>query len=106
MTDCSLCKPKLVGELPPFRREIPKTLNVALYELGNVAKAVTYAESRPAVANAYLADAKLELSDLITQCRILAEHLEVDFRQLVADGEDRFMERMKEVRDWQNQNTP
>lgn len=83
------------------------TTNIMLYELGLMTKNLIYGWGRRKrardhddvlKANAYLADAKMELADLVTQCRVMAEQLDCDWSTLVSDGEERFAERMDELR--------
>lgn len=47
---------------------------------------------------AYFQSAIGELSDLIMQCRILAEHLGASFEELMPMGEERFTKRMDQLR--------
>ena len=46
---------------------------------------------------AYDKEAELGLTDLITQCHVMAEWLNVDFDTLKTVGDTRFVDRMKEV---------
>ena len=76
------------------------TVNVMAYELGAIARGVVYADAQPEAAKAHLAEARLGLVDLLTMCRLLAEQMGLDYETLVTDGEERFIERMKEVEQW------
>lgn len=74
-------------------------LVILMHELGSVAKGLFYASIREGrERNAYTAEARLGLCDLITASRQLAELKGWDFNSLVTDGEERFSERMKDAR--------
>ena len=77
------------------------TTTIMTYELGSLIRALCKARVRRAWgdekgARAYEAEGRIELSDLITQCRFLAEQKGWGELQLRTDGEERFLERMRE----------
>lgn len=90
----------LLDIVPKGRKQDPATLlNILTYELGWVAHGVHYASIREGKeSKAYLAEARINLADLLTTSRQLAEKLGWDWDQLVADGEERFREKMEDAR--------
>lgn len=73
-----------------------KTMTVMAREFGQLATAILYGNLQTEHDAAYLAEAKMAVADLLTQCRILAELLDADWEQLVSLGEERFLERAEE----------
>lgn len=96
-------------------RGIPETLNVMLYELGMVSKNLVYAKV-PGLSGeeerGYLANALLELADLLCQADILrlkilmeSPHLAYqpqNLGDLADDGYERQVERMRDIREKNN----
>lgn len=73
-----------------------KTITVIARECGQLATAILYGNLQTERDPAYVAEAKMAVADLFTQCRILAELLDADWEQLVRLGEERFLERAEE----------
>ena len=92
---------KLVNAMPPGAQpgNTLKTLVVMGYELGGIQRNLIYAgvTEDPQMYDARVGGARIELADLITQCRLLAEQYRWSWDSLVADGEERFRERMREL---------
>lgn len=81
------------------KNDPPILLNLLALEVGSVAHGLIYADLREGKERqAYLAEARLGLSDLVTVCRQLAEAEGWDWGVLVFDGEERFKERMNDAR--------
>ena len=77
------------------------TTTIMTYELGSVIRALTKARNKRAFKDekgerAYIAEARIELADMITQAYLLAEQMEWDIIDLENEGKARFEERMKE----------
>lgn len=64
------------------KNNISVRLNIVTYELGRVVRSVTYAQRFPDRSNAYLADAKLEIGDLLTMIHMLCQELGFSFDEL------------------------
>lgn len=97
---CTVCGSQLLAlrESVLGEETLRETLNIITYELGDLHKCVVYSETRyPHLKEAYMAEAKIALADIITQTRLLAEMLGADFETLMVDGEERFRERMEEM---------
>ena len=71
------------------------TVNIALYELGDVAKCLIYSQYRD--KSVYEREARIALADLITVCSLLAEQMDWDWGKIVTDGQERFLERTAEI---------
>lgn len=84
------------------------TLNIMTYELGSLVRALIYYKitgktgEDERTLSAYVADARIGLADLITQCRVLAEQMGWKWITLENDGLERFQERMKEIEQRRN----
>jgi len=93
-----------MGELLRLQQEsgmgtgFQKTVAVMAYELGDISKAAIYGRLDEQADSAYRAEARLALSDLLTQCAVLAELLNTDIKELRQLGLERFIERAGEVR--------
>lgn len=79
------------------------TTTIMTYELGSMIRALTKARNKSAYCDkdgerAYLAEAKVELADLLTQGYLLAEQMGWKRIDLENDGKERFIERMEEYR--------
>jgi NTP pyrophosphatase (non-canonical NTP hydrolase) len=80
------------------------TTNVMLYELGSLTRCLVRMHHRTARGvgdegtRALKATARIELADLLTQVRLLAEQMGWDMIGLENDGMERFKERMSEIR--------
>ena len=77
------------------------TTTIMTYELGSTIRALTKARNKKAFKDeagerAYLAEARIELADLITQTYLLVEQMGWDIIDLENEGKARFEERMKE----------
>ena len=77
------------------------TTTIMTYELGSVIRALTKARNKSAYGDtagerAYLAEAKVELADLLTQGYLLAEQMGWKRIDLENDGCERFETRMNE----------
>lgn len=74
-----------------------RTLGILTYELGrvfeNLLKADVYGKPQ-----AYLGDARYEMSDLISMTRLLCEQMDWDFEELKILGEERYLARMEDIR--------
>jgi predicted peptidase len=93
---------KLKQYLPQDVSGIDRTVWVMTAELGRMVGCLLYAvnaERRgdPNDKRVYSNSARIECSDLITQCRVLTEQMGWSWEELLADGEERFKERMKEL---------
>jgi len=78
------------------------TCNIMTYELGAVVNSLVWAKHKRSWgdtkgANARRESARVDLADLITQCRLLAEQMYWSWFELERDGQERFLERMKEI---------
>ena len=78
------------------------TTTIMTYELGSVVRGLVKARLKRLSGDhkgekAYLAEARIELADLITQCHFLAEQMKWDRADLIQDGVERFEERMREI---------
>lgn len=78
------------------------TASIISYEAGHLLRDCFYSsmidktkESEQQLKNGWLADAKVELSDLITQARVLAEVYGWDWDELVSTGEEKLSERIE-----------
>jgi hypothetical protein len=74
------------------------------YELGGVVNGLIYARHKSSWgdskgAASYEASARINLADLVTQCQLLAEQKKWRWIDLCNDGNERFRERMKEIRE-------
>lgn len=77
------------------------TTTIMTYELGSVIRALTKARNKSAYNDkdgerAYLAEARIELADLLTQSYLLVEQMGWKRVDLENDGYERFETRMKE----------
>jgi len=80
------------------------TTTIMTYELGSVIRALTKARNKLAFGDAkgekaYLAEAKIELADLLTQGFLLAEQMGWKRIDLEHDGYERFCQRMQEYKE-------
>jgi len=78
------------------------TTNIMSYELGAVIRGLVYAHHRKnqtddSMVSSSLANSRINLADLITQCQLLAEQMDWKWADLVKDGRERFYERMSEI---------
>jgi NTP pyrophosphatase (non-canonical NTP hydrolase) len=78
------------------------TTTIMTYELGSLIRALVKARGKSVWNDkngerAYLAEAKIELADLLTQGYFLAEQMGWKRLELENDGLERFRERMKEL---------
>lgn len=78
------------------------TCNIMTYELGAVVNGLVYAKHKRSWgdtkgANAREQSARINLADLVTQCKVLAEQMDWIWIALCNDGVERFGERMKEL---------
>jgi len=77
---------------------LQKTVTVMLFELGDIAKCVFYGlldQREDRVDRVYEKEARVALADLVTQCRIAADLLGIDFAEAIRTGEERFLERLE-----------
>jgi len=79
------------------------TTTIMTYELGSVIRALTKARNKAAFKDekgqkAYLAEARIELADLLTQSYLLVEQMGWRRIELENEGKERFCERMEEYR--------
>ena len=95
---------KLTDEMPAGAMPMDElhTCNIMTYELGAVVNGLVYARHKRSWgdvkgANAREKSARINLADLITQCRLLAEQMDWPWFELEKDGQERFFERMKEI---------
>jgi NTP pyrophosphatase (non-canonical NTP hydrolase) len=78
------------------------TTTIMTYELGSLIRSLVKARLKGKKGDecgrkAYLAEAKIELADLLTQSHFLAEQMGWKVFELEKDGYQRFCERMKEM---------
>lgn len=95
----------MLEEMPPEAKPGDPfwTTNIMTYELGSLIRAlvrrhIKVSQHDEKGANSYLQEARIELADLITQCRVLAEEMGWKWFELKIDGHERFVERMQEIR--------
>lgn len=95
---------KLIDEMPAAAKptNVLHTCNIMTYELGAVVSGLVYADLKRSWgddkgARIREVNARINLADLITQCRVLAEQMNWPWLTLLKDGEERFFERMKEI---------
>jgi len=87
---------------PLVKAEDPiSTTTIMTYELGNVIRALSKARNKVAFGDkkgeaAYLAEARIELADLLTMSYLLAEQMGWRRIDLENEGLERFNERMDE----------
>ena len=70
-----------------------RTAHVMTYELGDLVKGLVYS----LYSKGHAEEARIALADLVTMSRLLAEQKDWDWEELLADGEERFQYRMKEI---------
>lgn len=70
---------------------VSETLNVLMYEIGDLHKALTYSRFYPEFEIAYRAEARAALADAIAQLELLAETLKFDWEELRELGDQRFL---------------
>jgi len=97
--------PKKLQEEAGLHRTALEQIPVMVYELGDLAKSLVYAQVRPDLVKVYMAEAQLALADLLCQCYIMVEHLiygnsMTEFDILLKVGMERQKERMAEVKEW------
>ncbi len=85
------------------KKGVYQRLSVMMYQLGHLSHGLVYAEhsmdrKAKSTSNAYRAEARLALCDLVTQCRLISEEQDWNWDIVVADGEERFRERMDELK--------
>lgn len=97
---------KLMDIMPAQARpeDALHTCNIMTYELGAVVNGLVYAEHKRTWrdlkgVSIREANARINLADLITQCRLLAEQMNWPWPALMIDGEERFQERMQEIKE-------
>jgi len=71
-----------------------ETTIVVNYEQGKVAQNLFYAKLYPEKSKYYMIEAKTEMSDLLTQCKVICDREGWDFDDLVKMGVDRMIERI------------
>lgn len=107
ITQCRLLAGQLATTLtagkPWPRQDFDADVALLLWHLGKLSRCVIYsgvADStmHPKSKGGYLDEASLRLDDIWSACRALATHFEWTWDVLVADGEERFIERMEEIR--------
>ena len=80
---------------------VETALHIIQWELGDLAKSWTYARWHPDLANAYMAEAKKALSDLLFQAYVVAALLDASPAELLQQGvetvEDRIKDKEKKV---------
>lgn len=80
---------------------IDTALHIMQWELGDLAKSHTYSKWHPDLTTSYKAEAKLALSSLLFQARVVAALLEVSSAELLSIGietvQDRIREKEKKV---------
>jgi len=80
------------------------TTSIMTYELGSVIRSLHKARNKSAFGDekgerAYLAEARIELADLLTQSFFLAEQMGWKRIDLINDGYERFCQRMQEYKE-------
>lgn len=92
----------LLSSNPPQRPNNPLYTSLIMqWELGDLVHSLTLAkwnEETNYSKRAFTVEAKLALSDLYTQCRVMAEQLGVDPEELRKIGEERYLDRCKEIK--------
>lgn len=90
-----------LSAIPDGPISLDRRLNVLSYELGQAIRSAVYALATKQgleVERAHMANMRIEIADLITQCRVLAQERSWEWDELLVDGEERFYERMTELR--------
>jgi hypothetical protein len=87
---------------PRAKKGVYQRLAVMTYQLGHICHGLVYAEHSAdrkdeRAANAYRAESRLALCDLVAQCRLISEEQGWNWQKVVADGEERYRERMQEL---------
>ena len=95
---------ELLEHIPVGRKSDSLTLlNLLTLELGSVAHGLFYANLREGdLKNAYLAEARIGLCDLVLVARQLAERENWSWADIIIDGRERFIERMQDARNVEN----
>lgn len=80
------------------------TTTIMTYELGSIIRALCKARNKSAYGDekgerAYLAEARIELADLLTQSFLLAEQMGWMRLELIREGSERFCQRMQEYKE-------
>lgn len=93
---------KLIDSIPSYQTPL-RTTQVITYELGGIIRNLIYAghmerQGEEKRKRAKLAEARIDLADLLTQAHLLAEQMGWELVDLENDGEERFLERMKEIK--------
>ena len=87
---------ELLAAQPPGQAE-PTNAGILAYEMGDFIKSLMfYGWGRG--DRGYWGEAHTALADVLTQLRLAACRMELDFWQAMRDGEDRYMERMEQVK--------
>ena len=73
-----------------------ETLHVMTYELGHLVE--LHHKSKRYGPQGYLGDAKKEMADLISMCRMYCEQKGWNFDELMKSGEESYLERMEDLR--------
>ena len=87
----------------PIDQDEFKTLNILAYEVGDINKALVHAWRRPKLKNAYLAEARISIADAYLQLRLVAQMLGFNFKEIMEDGEERFLERLEDIDTWRKE---
>lgn len=94
----------LIEKAPPLAQPDNPiwTTTIMTYELGSLIRALVRARAKSAWGDhksekAYLAEARIEAADLLTQLRFLAEQMGWKMIDLENDGQERFCERMDQL---------
>lgn len=72
------------------------TLEVLVYEVGEVSKCVHHARNFPKLRLGYVGELQCALADTLAQILVLAEWYEIPREHLMQLAHDRFIESMKE----------
>ena len=78
---------------PPWIRNT----TIAQYELGDMVKSLMYAHVYGSPVG-YVGDARMALADLLTMLRCVAQQFGWSFWETMRDGEEKYIERMAELR--------
>ena len=94
----------LIPDIAGGPNDYLKTCNIMTYELGRMIRGLVYMQYSQLSKNELderirNKEARIELADLITQCHVIAEQMDWEWKGLEYDGEERFRERMVELKE-------
>ena len=91
----------LLNGTPSIRKpDLDTALKIAVYEFGSIFKCLVYARNVSETKAAYLVEAKVAMSDTLNALRLVCELKDWDFKEVVALGEERYLDRVREIESW------